>query len=58
MEPEIVECDVCRAPLPVRYEIADGHLHYRGVYSERTRTPGSDVERCLAGKITVSELRL
>lgn len=57
-EPEIVECAVCTEPLPVRYEFEDGRLHYRGVYAERMRTPGSDVEQCLAGKITVSELRL
>lgn len=57
-EPEIVECGVCTEALPIAYELIEGHLHYTGVYADRLRTAGSDVDLCLGGKITVSTLRL
>lgn len=54
--PEIVFCPVDHHPLPVRFEIdGDGYL-YRGVYRERQRIPGSDVDVCFAGRIAVSQV--
>lgn len=57
-DPEIVFCDACTSPLPVRYRVEGEHLHYEGVYSDRTATPGSDVEHCFAGRIAVTQLRI
>lgn len=53
-DPEIVFCDVCTEPLPVAYEVENGHFRYRGHYTKRARTPGRDVERCMSGNISVS----
>lgn len=57
-EPSIVECAVCTEPLPVSFDIEGETYRYRGVYSKRSRTPGSDVERCFNGEITISMVRL
>lgn len=58
-EPEIVECPLDANPLPLSYRPeADGRHVYDGVYHDRRRTPGSDVERCFGGAITVTTVRL
>ncbi len=57
-DPAIAECGVCTEPLPVAYEAVEGGLRYCGVYANRARTPGSDVEHCLGGSVTISRLRL
>ena len=57
-EPEVVHCSICTEPLPVDFEIDGDYFHYRGVYANRNRTPNSDVDHCLAGRITISRLRL
>ncbi len=57
-EPEVVFCKPCTQPLPVNYRVEGDALHYEGVYSERGRDPGADVELCFSGKITVSRLHL
>ena len=57
-EPELVLCDICTEPLPVDFEIDGDYFRYIGVYANRLRTPDSDVDHCLAGKITVSRLKL
>jgi 5'-nucleotidase len=53
-DPEVVFCDVCTEPLPVAYEVENGHFRYKGYYPGRERTPGRDVEQCMSGKISVS----
>jgi len=57
-DPEVVFCGLCREPLPVHFRIEGEHFHYTGEYAERTRTPGADVELCLAGKITITSVPL
>lgn len=57
-EPEIVECPTCTQSLPVAFRLEGEHLHYEGVYADRARDPGSDVDHCLSGRIAVAQLRL
>ena len=57
--PEIVETHPCRNPLPVEFENSGaGTWRYTGNYSEREREPGSDVDVCFSGKISVSVIPL
>ncbi len=56
--PEVVFCEPCRQPMPVAYDIDGEHYLYTGVYGERARDAGSDVEECFSGKITVSLIHL
>jgi 5'-nucleotidase len=55
---EVVHCEPDRKRLDVRYTRKGESFHYSGSYHERLRTPGFDVERCFAGNITVSRLRV
>jgi len=56
--PEVVFCPLDGNPLPVRFVEEEGKLHYRGVYQERARTAGCDVEVCFAGQIAITKLRV
>lgn len=56
--PEIVICAMDRGHLPVRYLHENGLYHYQGVYQDRPRTPGSDVDVCFSGRIAVSQVPL
>jgi 5'-nucleotidase len=55
---ETVHCDPDNAPLDVRFHREGDQLRYAGAYAARPRTPGRDVDRCFAGAITISRLRL
>lgn len=57
-DPEIAWCGVCTQPLPVTYSVDGGQYLYTGVYPERPRTPGADVDQCMSGKITISRIVL
>ena len=54
--PEIVFCSVDHHPLPVRFETDGGRYLYRGIYRERQRGPGTDVDICFSGRIAVSQV--
>lgn len=56
--PEIVYCPLDVGHHSVRYEEVEGRYHYRGIYHERNRTPGSDVDVCFSGQIAVTKIRL
>jgi len=56
--PAAAECPVDLHPLPVRYRREGDVLHYDGEYHRRLRTPGSDVDTCFAGRISVSHIRI
>lgn len=57
-DPDVVYCPVDLSPLPLSYR-ADGEgLLYNGNYHARQRHPGTDVDVCFSGKITVSLVRL
>jgi 5'-nucleotidase len=45
-------------PLPVTYELLDEGYHFRGDYHSRRHKPGSDVDVCFSGGISVTEIRL
>ena len=53
-------CPLDPSPLPLAYaqDPEDGSFRYAGDYHRRSREPGSDVERCMAGATTLTELRL
>jgi 5'-nucleotidase len=57
-EPSIVVCEPSRRALPVAYEREGAHFHYSGVFHEREREEGSDVERCFGGEISASKISL
>jgi 5'-nucleotidase len=57
-DPEVVFCPLDRSPLPVSFH-AEGELwRYNGVYHQRRREPGADVDVCFGGKIAVTQLSL
>ncbi len=57
-DPEVVFCAPCTQPLPLSYRVEGDDYHYEGVYADRARDPGADVDLCFSGKITVSELHI
>lgn len=57
-DPEIVFCQPCTQPLPVKYRVEGNDYYYVGEYSKRDRTPGTDVDVCFSGHIAVTQLRL
>jgi 5'-nucleotidase len=56
--PEVVDAEPEVAPLPVAFLEGPLGLHYAGVYAERPRAAGSDVDICFQGKISRSKLRI
>jgi 5'-nucleotidase len=56
VEVETVECAVDPSPMAAAFDYAGGAATYRGVYAERRRRPGMDVDVCLGGAIAVSRL--
>lgn len=52
------DCHLDLQPLPVAYRDESDQLHYHGVYHQRDRDPGSDVDTCFAGAIAVCRLKL
>jgi 5'-nucleotidase len=56
--PEVVFCPLDLRPLPLKFTSEDGGLRYAGVYSERERAAGSDVDVCFSGKIAVTRIEL
>ncbi|HEY1084614.1 MAG TPA: 5'/3'-nucleotidase SurE [Prosthecobacter sp.] len=57
--PEIRRCLPERLPLGVSFEAnEDGSYRYTARYADRPRIPGSDVDACFGGSITVSRLKI
>jgi len=54
--PEIVFCPLDHSQLPIDYEVRDWQFQYRGVYRQRDREPGTDVDVCLSGRIAVTQV--
>lgn len=54
--PSIVECQLDVNRHDVRFEKLDDRLHYRGVYRDRPRTPGCDVDVCFGGNIALTSV--
>lgn len=57
-EPEIVFCPLCTQPLPADYRVEGEYLYYAGEYGKRRRDPGSDVDVCFSGNISVTRLKI
>lgn len=57
-DPPVVECAIDTNPVHLAYQVDGDHYSYRGVYSQRPRSPGRDVDVCFGGSIAVSLLRL
>lgn len=57
-DPPIVDCEVDTSPLDLSYAIEGDEYWYTGVYASRGRQPGTDVDACFAGSISISLLRL
>ena len=57
-DPETVVCPLDLSPLPLGYRENDEGLHYSGVYHQRGRKPGSDVDVCFGGRIAVTRVSL
>lgn len=58
-DPEMVFCPLDPNPLPLsyRHEAEDHHV-YDGIYGDRMRAPGADVDVCFGGRIAITEIRL
>jgi len=57
-DPDIVECPCCTQPLPTEFSVEDSQFRYIGNYGDRPRDRGGDVDICLSGSISISEIRL
>jgi 5'-nucleotidase len=57
-DPEVVFCELSTQPLPVNYRVEGDNYYYVGQYSQRDRTPGTDVDVCFSGHIAVTKLHL
>lgn len=57
-DPQVVFCQPCTKPLPVKYRIDNDNFYYMGEYGKRDRTPGSDVDICFAGNIAITQLKV
>ena len=56
--PEAIVCQLDPSPLPLAMEYNADGLRYSGNYHQRQRIPGSDVEVCMGGRISVVECGL
>lgn len=56
--PEVVECPLDMAPLPLQFRREGDLWHYDGNYHLRQRQHGADVDTCFSGKIAVTKLSL
>jgi 5'-nucleotidase len=57
-DPEVVFCSIDPSPLPVSYRDEGDLLLYNGNYHNRPRRPGTDIDHCFRGLITVSLVRV
>lgn len=58
VEPRLVFCPLDPSPLPLVYRLERETATYIGVYQERGRQPGSDVDVCFSGQVAITRLRL
>lgn len=56
-QPDLVECPLNPLHLPIHFEPdVNGGLRYRGVYHNRPRTSGDDVDVCFSGHVAITRL--
>lgn len=56
--PRLIECNLDLNRHDVRFEPLDDRWHYRGIYRDRPRTDGHDVDVCFAGNIALTRLTI
>lgn len=56
--PPIIECRLDLNRHDVRFEPLEDRWHYRGIYRDRPRTDGHDVDVCFAGQIALTKLTI
>jgi len=54
--PAVRRCEPSKKPLPVVFEVGPDGARYSGVYSQRERELGSDIDVCFGGDISLSRL--
>ncbi|WAL60549.1 5'/3'-nucleotidase SurE [Thermocoleostomius sinensis] len=57
-DPELIVCPLCTQPLPAEYRLEGEYLYYAGEYGKRTRDPGSDVDVCFSGHISMTQVKI
>ena len=57
-KPQIIECRLDLNRHDVRFEPLEDRWHYRGVYRDRPRTDGHDVDVCFGGQIALTRLTI
>jgi len=57
-EPEIVFCQLSNDPLPTQFRVDGDLYYYQGEYAQRSRSPGTDVDVCFSGNISVTLIQL
>lgn len=57
-EPKMILCQPSVDPLPVDFRLEGDTYYYQGKYSDRDRTPGTDVDICFGGNIAVTLIRV
>lgn len=57
-EPQLVECRLDLNRHDVRFEPLDDRWHYRGIYRDRPRSDGHDVDVCFGGQIALTRLTI
>lgn len=56
--PQIMECRLDLNRHDVRFESLEDRWHYRGIYRDRPRTDGHDVDVCFGGNIALTRLTI
>lgn len=56
--PQVVFCDLDPSPLPLAFDLSENLATYSGVYQDRARRPGLDIDVCFSGQIAVSALQV
>lgn len=57
-EPDLVFCPACTQPLPTTFELLGNEFRYTGLYGDRDRDPGADVDVCFSGQVAITQIRL
>ena len=57
-EPRIVRCQPSIDPLTLDFRQEGDTYYYQGKYSDRLRSPGTDVDVCFGGDIAVTQIKL
>jgi 5'-nucleotidase len=55
---EYNECDLDKKPHLFDFKIENGQYRYSGIFHNRPRTQGRDIDICLSGKIAVSKIEI